>query len=62
MKYLRFLDQETPLSVLQASNLTNTTPETNGYHINIIGELTEELEIYKIEPPKTLYRVFAGYQ
>lgn len=34
----------------------------DGYHINIIGDLTEELEVYKIEPPQTPYRVFAGYQ
>jgi hypothetical protein len=34
----------------------------DGYHINIIGELTEELETYKIDPPQTPYRVFAGYQ
>ena len=105
MNYLKFPDQETALSVLQAANLTYTNPETeeikvitashthaidvigdiytsgvydigsegtpitveepvklDGYHINIIGELTEELETYKIDPPQTPYRVFAGYQ
>lgn len=105
MNYLRFPDEETALSVLQASNLTYTDPETeevkvitaththsvdvigylytpgvyefdesgnfitieeptklDGYLINMIGELTEELEVYKINPPKTPYRVFAGYQ
>jgi len=105
MNYLRFPDQETAMSVLQASNLTYINPETeeikvitaththavdligdiytsgvydidsegtpitveepiklDGYHINIIGELSEELEVYRIEPPQTPYRVFAGYQ
>lgn len=33
----------------------------DGYHINIIGDLTEELMDYKIDPPQTPYRVFAGY-
>lgn len=105
MNYLRFPDQETALSTLQAANLTYTNSETgeievitathrhaidvigdiytpgvygideeenpitiiesvklNGYHINIIGDLTEELQSYKIESPQTPYRVFAGYQ
>ena len=105
MNYLRFPDQETALSVLQAANLTYIDPETkqpkditaththaidvigdiytpgvygtdengniitiqepvklDGYHINIVGDLTEELEVYKINPPQTPYRVFAGYQ
>ena len=105
MNYLKFPDQETALSVLQAANLTYTNPETEeievitaththaidmigdiytpgvydideegnsititesvklgGYHINIIGDLTEELQSYKIDSPKTPYRVFAGYQ
>lgn len=105
MNYLRFPDQETALSVLQAANLTYIDLETeeikvisaththavdvigdiytsgvygtdeegnpititepvklDGYHINIIGDLTEELESYRIDPPQTPYRVFAGYQ
>ena len=105
MNYLKFPDQETALSVLQASNLTYTNPETeeikvitaththavdvigdiytsgvydidsegtpitieepiklDGYHINIIGELSEELEVYRIEPPQTPYRIFSGHQ
>jgi len=105
MNYLRFPDQETALSVLQAANLTYTDSQTeeikvitaththavdaigdiytpgvydideegnliiitesiklDGYHINIIGDLTEELQYYKIEPPQTPYRVFAGHQ
>ena len=105
MKYLRFPDQETALSVFQSANLTHIDPQTgeikiitathshavdvigdiytpgvygideegnpttiteplklDGYHINIIGDLTEELQSYRIDPPKTPYRVFAGYQ
>jgi hypothetical protein len=34
----------------------------DGYHINMIGEIYEELKDYIIEPPQTPYRVFAGYQ
>jgi len=42
---------------------TITEPvKLDGYHINIIGDLTEELQSYKIEPPQTPHRVFAGYQ
>jgi len=34
----------------------------DGYHINIIGELSEELEVYRIESPQTPYRIFSGHQ
>ena len=34
----------------------------DGYHINMIGEISEKLKDYIIEPPQTPYRVFAGYQ
>ena len=104
MNYLRFPDQETAMSVLQASNLTYTDPQTeeskvitashthavdvigdiytsgvydidsegtpitieepiklDGYHINIIGELSEELQEY-IVTPQNPYRIFAGHQ
>ena len=33
----------------------------DGYHINIIGELSEELQEYMVTPQNP-YRIFAGHQ